>query len=856
MKKRLPLLTVFILAFPIFLSAQPSVVPDGIRFVYENANASSVSLVGDFNSWSGISHPMQMAGGGTWTITVPMLPGTYQYAFLVDGSRIQRDPATSLSYEALDGSRVNSLFTLSANKKLVTEGYPVRRPLNDNYQTGGGTVYLNLVFKHHIPLYYNPHTDRIDAPFVRMHATRDYFEMGDVIQRYPFVHATVALSPTLLWQIQEIYVKRMAPFIKTQKSRLMKPAEMDARGFLARMRGKTDPWIDVCLTPAERLSEDDKAHLYKNPWNAFTISVARMHRFPEMVRLYEKWVDAKGNPEYTVQELRTLKFFSIFAHFDTEFFERRVPLIQTGTRILRALDLRDLISYRSDGKYYLKHEVTEDDCRRAVASSWFIMASILPNFEKVKYSPVAKIGQMEIAATSFSDAVLPLVINSDVAREANPNISLPPAFARPQDADAQLQMALKAYQNYFNVTPTGYIPPYGAMSQDVLPHLAKNGITWFTSAESVLKKSQPAGLSAGAPYRLSAGDASVSGAFSNSLLTNRINWVYRNYYAENAADDFISNLLSFAPSDKDKDALVTVVIDNDDAWMHYQRDTDGKGLVNGIYRKLNALFESRAIVSVTMTEYISGNRERGVPAHSPDEFARIDRLAAGSRLNGNLDSWIGAPVVNDAWIRLNSARDAVNAAGAPDTSNIYTAFTAAPWTFLFGAMSEHWFQTFTSSSVFNVEPKPYEQTYLALLDGAVRRAGGTADLASFVPEKTLSPVWEKPKKMVRVTFLSKLVDREAITSVYVAGNRKELANLEPNTVRMWDNGENGDVIFGDNVWTLVVDLEEGELLYKFSNSGGQGTWEGSEAFPDIWRKVMLEGDKMTLNDIFAKLKPN
>ncbi len=102
----------------------------------------------------------------------------------------------------------------------------------------------------------------------------------------------------------------------------------------------------------------------------------------------------------------------------------------------------------------------------------------------------------------------------------------------------------------------------------------------------------------------------------------------------------------------------------------------------------------------------------------------------------------------------------------------------------------------------------------------------------------------------------KLVDREAITSVFIAGSRKELANMEPNTVRMWDNGENGDKAFGDDVWTLVVEMDEGELLYKYANSGGQGTWDGSEAFPEVWRKVRIEGEKMTIDDVFARIKSN
>jgi alpha-amylase/alpha-mannosidase (GH57 family) len=854
-RRSLPLLLAFLL-FPLLVIAQPTKSPDGVTFTYKNDGAKAVSVVGDFNGWSTTSHPMSKSAGGEWTVTVDLLPGTYQYAFSIDGSRIEHDPANPLTFESLDGKRLNTLLSLGDDGKLLVQGYPVRRNLDDNYSKTGGTVYLNLVFKHHVPLFYNPSSDQIEAPFVRQHACRDYFELADVIQRYPNVHATAVLSPTLLWQIQEIYVKRLEPFVKPfRPSARTKPAEMDAARFLASMKGKTDPWIDICLTPAERLTEQDKAYLYKNEWNAFTMSPVRLRRFPEMMELYDKWQDANGNPNYTVDELRLLKFFAIFANFDTEFYERRVPLIQTGTRIYRSLDLRDLVSFRSDGKYYLKRAITEEDCARAVASSWYIMASILPAFEKARYNPTAMIGQLEMAATSYSDAVLPLLINSDVAKEADPNITLPAAYQHPGDVDAQLKMAIEAYKRYMNITPTGYVPPYGAISPAVIPLLKDNGFEWFTSDEQVLRRSEPKNLPSTIPYSVTVDGKTVFGAFTNTLLSNRVNWMYRHYYAENSADDFIRTVLSMAPNNEKKDALVTVVIDGDDAWMHYERDIDGKGIINGIYRKLNKLFENRTLVSVTMSEYIHGNRMRGVPAHKAADFEKLNTLAAGSRFEGKLSTWIGSDEMNAAWDALRNTRSAL-AGATPDVSAAHLDnFKSSAFNFFYGATSPQWFEAFNKQSLLKMNPKPFEQAFLANLSHAGRIAGGAApSVASFVNPADFSPEWSTPRKRVQVTFLCKLVDREAITSVNIAGSRKELANLEPNTVRMWDNGENGDKQFGDNVWTLITEIDEGELLYKFSNSGGQGTWEGAETFPDDWRRITITGDKMVIEDVFARMK--
>lgn len=65
-----------------------------VRFVIREPGAQRVSLVGDFNGWSRDATPLEAsADAATWTLTLPLAPGRYEYAFVVDGERWVADPS-------------------------------------------------------------------------------------------------------------------------------------------------------------------------------------------------------------------------------------------------------------------------------------------------------------------------------------------------------------------------------------------------------------------------------------------------------------------------------------------------------------------------------------------------------------------------------------------------------------------------------------------------------------------------------------------------------------------------------------------------------------------------------------------
>lgn len=48
-------------------------------------DARQVLLTGDFNGWNGNPLPLKPAADGTWSVTLSLPPGEYQYRLLVDG---------------------------------------------------------------------------------------------------------------------------------------------------------------------------------------------------------------------------------------------------------------------------------------------------------------------------------------------------------------------------------------------------------------------------------------------------------------------------------------------------------------------------------------------------------------------------------------------------------------------------------------------------------------------------------------------------------------------------------------------------------------------------------------------------
>ena len=90
-----------------------------VRFVFVDANARQVELVGDFNEWAkGTTQLSRSAAPGVWTVSVPLSPGRHEYAFIINGSRWVADPFAAKSSD--DFGTESSVIRVETPAKSAT----------------------------------------------------------------------------------------------------------------------------------------------------------------------------------------------------------------------------------------------------------------------------------------------------------------------------------------------------------------------------------------------------------------------------------------------------------------------------------------------------------------------------------------------------------------------------------------------------------------------------------------------------------------------------------------------------------------------------------------------------------------
>ena len=270
-------------------------------------------------------------------------------------------------------------------------------------------------------------------------------------------------------------------------------------------------------------------------------------------------------------------------------------------------------------------------------------------------------GQIEVTMTPYAHPILPLLVNTDLAREALPDIELPgQRFTYGQDAVAQVQRGVELYTQKFDRPPRGMWPAEGSVAQEIVTMVAQNGIAWMATDEGVL--AQSLGLDSFTrnaddivvdadalyrPYRVqgSRGDP-VSMLFRDVVISDKVGFTYSGMPGDEAAQDMVDRIHAIREQLAESGAagphLVSVILDGENAWEHY--DNDGKEFLHTLYQLLN---DDPLIQTVTPSEYLEIASEQPL----------LEDLHAGSWIDSDFATWIGEEEENRAWEYLAQTRD-------------------------------------------------------------------------------------------------------------------------------------------------------------------------------------------------------
>jgi len=117
--------------------ARPESGDGVVRFLYVDASATEVYVVGDWNGWSPTATPLDRLGEGSWVAEVFLDSGTYEYKLLVDGNWVVD------AYNPEVSSSGNSVVRIGAG--MTTPPAPIRTtelPLEETSGLSASTTQL------------------------------------------------------------------------------------------------------------------------------------------------------------------------------------------------------------------------------------------------------------------------------------------------------------------------------------------------------------------------------------------------------------------------------------------------------------------------------------------------------------------------------------------------------------------------------------------------------------------------------------------------------------------------------------------------------------------------------------------
>ncbi|HSC57660.1 MAG TPA: glycoside hydrolase family 57 protein [Nitrospira sp.] len=497
------------------------------------------------------------------------------------------------------------------------------------------TVRVCFLWHMHQPYYTDPVTGSASMPWVRLHATKAYFDMAFLLDRFPALHATFNFTPSLLLQLEEI-----------------------GDG------GVLDLFLEHARRRADDLTQEEQAFLIRH---YFSINWATMIRpFPRYHELLVKrGLEIDGQDlqrvaqQFSAQDFLDLQVWFNLAWFGYGAVQRypRLGALRDKNRGFTEAEKQDVLA--------LQRQTVQD---------------IVPMYRRL-----AERGQIELTTTPFYHPILPLLIDTDYARRARPDLPLPVRFRAPDDAEAQLRLAVEYHAATFGSPPEGLWPSEGSVCPELIPLLHRVGLRWLATDEGILGRSFEASQRPWhrpqlyRPYNVGMPGEEATIVFRDRELSDGFGFLYHKTTADMAADDVLRRIKHIALDTPQDDVLVPIILDGENPWEHYHEG--GEQFLSHLYQALSqgALDEGPAlrVTTATVSEALAAT----------PEIPHLPTLHSGSWINQDFKIWIGHAEDNRGWDLLNHTRSRLL-----EVSRSLTPERAkAAWNELYAAEGSDWF---------------------------------------------------------------------------------------------------------------------------------------------------------------------
>jgi len=498
------------------------------------------------------------------------------------------------------------------------------------------TARICFLWHMHQPYYTDPVTGSASMPWVRLHATKAYFDMAYLLEKFPTVRATFNFTPSLLLQLQEIGTGTVH-----------------------------DLFLEHAQKPAGSLTPQEQAFLVRHYFSLNWATMMRPYpRYHEL--LVKRGLDIDGQDlERVVRQFTTQDLLDLQVWFNLAWFGygpvHRYPR---------------LAALRAKNRGF-----TEDEKQEVLALQRTTVQEIVPMYRRL-----VERGQIELTTTPFFHPILPLVIDTNNSSRARPDLPLPSRFRAPEDAEAQLRRAVEFHRATFGRPPVGLWPSEGSVCPELIPMLSQVGLSWLATDEGILARSLEDSQQSWhrqaqlyRPYRTGPAGQEVSIVFRDREISDAIGFVYHKTTAESAAADVLRRIVQIVLNAPHDEILIPIILDGENPWEHYHEG--GEQFLSHLYAAFakNALDQEGSIrvTTATISNALASMQPAGTLSH----------LHSGSWINQDFKIWIGHPEDNRGWDLLGHTRSRL----LELSPTLPPERALAAWNELYAAEGSDWF---------------------------------------------------------------------------------------------------------------------------------------------------------------------